>query len=64
MTNEVQVVIRSNEYCEACGGKNPFRKGARGTIAVGDDGQKMMYGECRKCGAPVKIYWVDASKTV
>ena len=25
-TPEVQVVIRSNEYCERCGAKNPFRR--------------------------------------
>ena len=56
MINEVQVVMRANEYCERCGAKNPFRKDR----TVSDpSGEKMQYARCKLCGAPAKIYWSD-----
>ena len=51
----VQVVFRTNEYCERCGARNPFRK--RRTINV--DGERMQYAQCRSCGAAARIYWRD-----
>ena len=51
---EVQVVIRSNEYCERCGAKNPFR---RKTERRDADGSRMWYARCSKCGASAKIFW-------
>lgn len=57
MINEVQVVVRANEYCERCGSKNPFLKDR----TVSDpSGEKMQYARCKQCGAPAKIYWNDA----
>ena len=54
--DELQVVIRTNEYCERCGAKNPFRK--QRTV-IDPSGGKMQYAKCRECGALVKIYWSD-----
>ena len=53
---EVQVVMRTNEYCERCGAKNPFRKDR---TVVDPFGEKMQYAHCNQCGAPAKIYWND-----
>ena len=56
MINEVQVVMRANEYCERCGARNPFRKDR----TVSDpSGEKMQYAHCKRCGAPAKIYWIE-----
>lgn len=57
MINEVQVVMRANEYCERCGAKNPFRKDR---TVLDPSGEKMQYSRCKRCGAPAKIYWNDA----
>lgn len=56
MINEVQVVMRANEYCERCGAKNPFRKDR---TVLDSSGEKMQYARCKRCGAPAKIYWND-----
>ena len=53
-SGEVQVVMRTNEYCERCGALNPFRKDR---TVVDEHGEKMQYARCRQCGAFVKIYW-------
>lgn len=55
----VQVVIRANEYCEVCGAKNHFRRGARGRTVTTADGERMFYGTCARCGAKVKVFWTD-----
>ena len=56
VVQEVQVVMRKNEYCEHCGAKNPFR---RCTERRGPDGSRMWYARCSKCGASAKIFWSD-----
>lgn len=51
----VQVIIRRNEYCERCGGRNTIRKWR--SVNVGDE--RMWYAKCARCGAAVKVYWTD-----
>lgn len=53
-----QRIYREVEVCRACGAWNSFTKGRRGKIVyVKAMGLKRIYGECRKCGSPMMVFF-------
>lgn len=54
-----QRIIRQVEVCQSCGAWNSFRKGRGGkSVYCKGTGLRRIYGECRKCGAPMMVFFV------
>lgn len=58
MAKDRQRIYRAVEVCRSCGGWNTFVKGGRGKIVYEKaTGLKRVYGECRKCGAAMMVFY-------
>lgn len=54
-----QRIVRHVEVCKSCGAWNSFRKGSAGkSVYCKTTGLRRIYGECRKCGAPMTVFFV------